>query len=911
MDLATQLLLLLTVFAGGGLSNAVISEELKTEAYKALAALFQSLKSAPKGPGSLVEESTIPALGHCLTTILEGITDGPTPECQLAAIEALRSLCACVKDQQALSTFLPGTVSSLTKALMPSIKAPRARKVLVAALNALQEVIVLSLGDIRTRNLPEADSDTIGQPARLTKSWLKATASQIKLALANIVKLSRHESHDVRSALSRVCLVLLDECHESLEEAGSLLVETVMSNSGRDLQAEEFGQTGLRDLAIIHDSILELIKTTVYKWVTSFPRVMQANDESAKTTAMNQLAEAYKLMSDLSMDSEVLEDAIADSLRDGVTSIISLTSQKNIIEESVPLRFDGSVILARDVVSAADFRPVIMPQQSQVQVRSQFQQLLESFGSAEAVLRMATKILPRGTTDNHNLVVSSFWLSFQMLKASTMKSKDIDDFLMPSLSTVDDQEQVLEELYESSLSFLSEEDNTTWELQAVALEVIAYQANYLKEDFKSELIDVLYPVVQLLGSPKTQLRGHAITCLNLIAVSCNYTSTSELVVDNVDYLVNAVALRLNTFDITPQTPQVLVMMIKLSGPSLLPYLDDTVSSIFAALENFHGYPRLVETLFSVLSEIVDQGGKSGQLRPTAGDTKDHRKRPPEPPSMEDIIKAVKKRKAADDPNEDIAHEDFPREPWKTAKELLDEHDARTQEKDPDNEMKDAEPEPEQSQEITTPPPTKVYTMVQSIARLGQHYLTSQSPLLRRRLLELISTACIALNGNEDQFLPLINDIWPVIIKRLYDEESFVVIAACTTISEICRGAGDFMATRIQSEWIELSKKLKQAKMKAAAEKKGKHARGIYAVDSQVWEAFVGLLVAVVENVRLTDEIFDEVLEFLGDLLTSRKDVHDALSVVNADAVWLEEVKRGKDIGPPPVVDGVVFPTSLE
>ncbi len=49
------------------------------------------------------------------------------------------------------------------------------------------------------------------------------------------------------------------------------------------------------------------------------------------------------------------------------------------------------------------------------------------------------------------------------------------------------------------------------------------------------------------------------------------------------------------------------MMINLAGPSLLPFLDDLIESIFVVLESFHGYKKLVELLFTALKAVVDQG----------------------------------------------------------------------------------------------------------------------------------------------------------------------------------------------------------------------------------------------------------------------------------------------------------------
>jgi hypothetical protein len=222
--------------------------------------------------------------------------------------------------------------------------------------------------------------------------------------------------------------------------------------------------------------------------------------------------------------------------------------------------------------------------------------------------------------------------------------------------------------------------------------------------------------------------------------------------------------------------------------------------------------------------------------------------------------------------------------------LLDEADKARKGEDEDEENKETQKVLDEVQKIL---PTKVYTMIQNIARLGQHYLTNQSPVLRRRLLELISTACEGLYRNQDEFLPLVNDVWPVLVKRLYDEEFFVVIAAASAVSEICRRSGDFMSTRIQVEWHNLMKLARQNRSRAEAEKKGRHGRGTYSQNWQLWESSIQLMSAIVQFVRIDDGMFDEVLDLLGDVLDDHEDVREALSVVNGDAVWLKQYSQGR------------------
>lgn len=888
MDAAKQLMILLAFVAGGvpDQKRTTISEELALESYGALAALFKDLTASPGGAASLVETNTIPALGHCVTVILDGITDGSSVEVQLQGLRALDTVWRCLKDLQALATFLPGTISCLTKFLMPGTASRRSRKNLTIALEVLENVLVSVLSDIRTRTIRDKLSeDPVASSAEqkvLTKSWLKATAAQIKLALSNIIRLRKHEGTEVREALSKLCLTILDECHDTLSESASLLVETSMILDGvvEDQENLRSRRTTLTDLASIHLDIGELVKSTSYNWVTSLPRIMQSNDVSAKDSALEQLSKANQLLRRLNSDSSILEDALGSSLRDSITVTLDESpASKGLEEADFDMNSQAALTLVTDNADSTQFRPVILGQQSQRNTRKRLAELLTSLGTRESQTNMAGEMLEytRGATGPS--LLATYWLSFQILKASASENEDIDEFFDSALTLSDEQETMNQELMSFSQSILASNDGEyDWRMQATALEVVADRAQRLKESFRPELIDTLYPVAQLLGSPNERLRHHAITSLNIISKSCGYTNASNLIADNVDYMVNAISLRLNTFDISPQAPQVLVMMIRLAGPSLLLYLDDVVSSIFAALDNFHGYQRLVEVLFSVLDEIVKVGSTAPQFQITTSTTP---KTPePKPPTITDIA-ALLTPKPASPPSEP---EPFPRTPWKSATTLLDEAAAAAA--DPpspsstDQDQEQEEPPP--PQDPAPAPPTKTHALLQLITSHSQHHLTTSSPHLRLKLLSLITTSAAALSHNQDTFLPLINDIWPVVVARIYDPEIYVAVAAMDAVSHLCKTAGEFMRSRMASEMGGMLKLAQRTKIEAEKEKRGRFGEA-----GRRWEAVVRLLCVVVEEVGVQEEgVFGELVKVLGEEVWEREGVMGALGGERGNAGWV-------------------------
>ncbi|KAH8909552.1 hypothetical protein BR93DRAFT_975791 [Coniochaeta sp. PMI_546] len=834
-DLSQQLLLFLTFIIGGVPGQPrkrAVPEETILEGYRTLSTLISGTGSAVT---ALLEDKMIPTLGHAVSLILDGVTDGTTPEIQLAALECLDALYKSIKDNAVLASFLPGTVSSLTRTLAPPTSLKTPTRLLIKAVRSLNTILVCVLSDIKTRHIlndikhvqlthgredaayvepKETEPEANGASKVLTPAWLRATASQIKIALASILKLRTHDSENVRGELYRLCIGLLDECHKSLVECKTILVETAMTTQQDDVGVIN-QETTLEDMASIYPELGDTIRSVMYNWVTGLPRLMQSSEERLRKQAIRNFLNGSKLIATLQLDSSILEDSIADALKDSVVVLIKNSKQPSVVDDDMDENPMKAVVMTTSELTVHEYRPVIFALDGQRNTTKEMESLITNIGSPAQQVKLASELLS-GLRDVEGVdQIASFWLSFELMKASYTSSAadELDSFLdLGATAGSVQQDTVFHELYDFSATIIashSDIDEVDWRLEAIALEAAAFAATRLQKDFRPELIDVLYPITTFMGSQNRQLRSHAITTLNIMAASCGYTNVSDLVIDNVDYMVNSLSLRLNTFDISPASVRVLNMMIRLSGPKLLPFLDDVVASIFAALDNYHGYPVFVESLFSVLSEVVEQGAKSDLL--LLGDTSrpkslDHKKRPPRSEGIEGMISFLDKHhernnNSANDGDFSYPH---PKEPWGPPKDSKPKSFLETFDEIHPSASDDEGSPPEQDQQVEAPkpPPTPTYTLLSRITTLTQHHLTSPSPTLRRRLLDLLSRAAPALSADEDSFLPLVNAVWPVVVSRLRDGEPFVVIAACDTLASLCESAGDFLASRIKTEWGE-------------------------------------------------------------------------------------------------------------
>lgn len=948
-----QLLTLLTFIIDGvpgSHTKREVPEETSLESLRALTALFRIAGSSVTVAAGLADPDAVPALGHGVTVLLDSVVKVSSDAIQQEALSSIQAVYSPLMDQAALANFLPGTISSLAKAL--STPKHYKRAFVARCLETVGVVLTCVLGDIRTRSIHvRAQGDGAEQEDStklLSPAWLKATSSQVRLALSSMMKLRSSNEDEIRAALRSLCVKLLDECHTTLADCTPFLVETAMVlDEGR--KATSITDTNLRHLATIYPELVENAKSAVYNWLSALPRVVQSSDRDTSRNALYNISKGLELMKDLNIESATLEDTVSNALRDSTIALMTSGKSQAVVSSTdvVSVQSHQSMEL---VSSEIRYPPVLLDHESQKEVRSELVNLIGVIGSHSNASRLAVNLLEHVRTGGMNNNIAAMWLCFELSKAAQASSADETAFLdLSAFADSDsDVELVLQDLYSLSVEILDshiEGGEADWRLEALALEITSHAAKRAGESFQPELIDVLFPVVTFLGSTHHNLRQHAIIALNEIASACGYESVSALIVDNVDYMVNSVSLHLNTLDISPASTQVLTMMIRLAGPRLVPFLDDVVDSVFGALENYHGYPAFVESLFMVLKELVDQAVGSDLLLLEAqkiNGVPNHKKVRPEPEGIEGLLGFLDRRKTrqkyeSEESKTKKAAQGHPTRPW------------NDDEKTGNDAEQDSAPPPEPEK----PPNTVTYQLLLRIARLTQHHLTSPTPRLRRSLLELLSTASPALAGDEEAFLPLVNDVWPVVISRLYDPETFIAVEACRTLAQMCITAGDFLASRFRTEWGnglgDWCRKVKRRVLAGGPQTRttqeptralsggdagrkimiptaaggvvepststpawsiqatGSGGLGQHSSPVRLWEAVVRLLTSLVTHVRLPDDMFEDILDILAEVLERSAEVREALETVNPDAVWLVRYERGyAERLPTPQMEGVVF-----
>ena len=200
----------------------------------------------------------------------------------------------------------------------------------------------------------------------------------------------------------------------------------------------------------------------------------------------------------------------------------------------------------------------------------------------------------------------------------------------------------------------------------------------------------------------------------------------------------------------------------------------------------------------------------------------------------------------------------------------------------------------------------------------------------------------SLSQNENSFLPLINDLWPSVASRVifpsslagdtssstlmtrsstesqsiikqpdmqtYQEETFVITTACQAIEAMCKGAGDFMASRVETEfprwlrlyqrvWIQVRQDAEAANERRARQQRKHNVASTAAVSGMppveaasglmtaltpslslsstapgsrtftrqhaLWRALLSLFITILSHVRLPLDAGDQICDILG------------------------------------------------
>ncbi|KAG1754894.1 armadillo-type protein [Suillus paluster] len=899
-------------------------DETKEAAARCLWAIVRQrrLEEAPQDlPGGLLRDRSqqfMPVLGQTINTLLL-TAKSPHLPLQRISLKILHALISVYASEQFLPSILPGVVSSMAK---------------IKGLEALEPVIVKSLGDevcIREDFINLADDPTVNpKPPDLppyltprTSSWLRASASQLHIALNSLTPLVNHPTPLALVALSSFSRAILASTHLTLPQSRPLLFSfpEVCWPSASDARLP------------LLQALLEISKENL----SSLPRSIVSQDDTKVEHIAGQI-EAICLLAtssstsstglglpSISLGIDTLLGPTGGIEKWGYTllSVLEFTSpQVNVSQDSV------AQLLLEDNADNPDtvnFPEAMLKNVLARSTRDALARMLRALGriSGENCIYAVEWFVSTGRYSRTNNAVAALWCAARLLEGISGFSLDEGGMAISSGPRSRKLERFarglardLAELWDEEPDFNSQSDITRTDrhtddslltteftkgfktiratLQVAepratvpnlsddqpilhkifCLQLLSISAGILQARYASVLIQVLYPILHSIVSPTPHLSLTGLATLHFVSAVMSYASPANLLLSNFDYALDSVSRRLSRRWLDVDATKVMAVLVRLVGADVVQKAGDVVEECFDRLDEYHGYDVIVQGLVGVLGEVIkviEEGQDDMQSLTITY-------------SLEPLFEWLTHRNDLPPQEDTTDYGPAPRKAWGNTEGASD----KTQSDQP-KVAEDAEPAPTPGQALAK----------QMVSR-SIYFLTHASPVIRARILNLLSSATPVLS--ESALLPSIHQAWPFILNRLNDAEPFVVSAAAGLVESLVTHVGSFMGRRVWDDvwprFDSILKKLDVSDHQNALTRRGYGAVGTesaYTHSHRLYRSTLRTMTAAVAGVHMQDTSGWQVIlafrRFLHkqaheELQACARELYAALAKGNGDAVWL-------------------------
>ncbi|SCU94893.1 LADA_0G12134g1_1 [Lachancea dasiensis] len=786
------------------------------------------------------DPKSLPSLGHSVTILLDILNQNETePDLQLASVRALHILYReLLTDGEIVSFILPGHVSTFSKLLVrPGISVKSS--VVCATMELFGDILALvyrdsdlHIAETPVSGLQHLIAHSLNEegraPARIEESlssskkmhrdskWLKATTSQVKIALEAVLpKLVKRKNASINLAIRDFLATVMDAANGSLANCRELFLSTMLSiriSLPHLLQSQENSRT-LKHLLI--NQISQLPHTLLF----------EVHEDLERFKFALSITEDKKLS-----DIQVVGKAVTELQR----ALAETLEQKNI-------RFNGTKVVEQSTLviiddnffdhSDANYRLLSA-------ISASFEETLSSFLCTAGVYcglshteQLVATLLSSNQDDSNYSYVTSIWISSLLISSSMASKKEQTTGSIESYLTFGDQELDLTTsapsdacymLIESSLEILNDEANNLKTLDRVSesrtiisLESIRLVGKAMGEAFREELIDTIFPILDCLASPSPAIRHFAQLTTLSIAQSLYGGSVHDLIWDNMDYLVDSISIRL-TNCMTQRMPTLLMVICRIGGYESIKGFKDVLETIFRLLDFYHGYDELCAEFFQLFDIVVTEMRKTYlRLEPDYLALSDNHTVPGGfvPWGMRNMNQVVQLmgEKKNDILAEDLSELESEKFGGKDFGEFLnrkleevdsDDEDEDTSELDADDQTfaEHAHPAEDSSEKWSSPIPKESYRLLLQIIGYGDRLLTHRSRPLKVQILRLMSKIFPMLATEYDMLLPQVARSWDILVVISLSSDFAVVKPALECLQMIIRHSGDFITKRFLDLW---------------------------------------------------------------------------------------------------------------
>ena len=910
----------------------------------------------------------IPILGQTINTLI-AIAESSSLRLQRTSLELLHILFQLYVSEDFAPTVLPGVVSTMSRIALgsPTSKTWANGEIVSLALSVMQTAILKSVGDdicVREGLVREVTNldDLIavaegtaerevtpgkGPNVERTHAWLKATSSQLLMALKTLTPLVSHPTTTALIALSSLSSSLIEFASLALPSCRSLLSSLLLllSRSTYDSVSSQAYNSLIRltdPTSKVRHPLLQTLLQMTGDILSTLPRVLLSHADFKVEHLAGQVEAICRLATSRSENLSALSRGLGKLF--GPTGGIEKWGWRLL----AVMEFEMSQVTVMDTPVArlmleqgTDQYEHTFPEVSLKHVATRntqviLEQMFRGLGSAggEDCVYAVEWFTAVGRNRKDDRGVAALWLGCRLLEGIAGVSANISEVDPISRRSnrlhkaARDLSRSIAELWEEvdpdfeSFGTSQEDGTDTMPIiehvqgivvldeslhigrgtsvkpprkksklilhSMVALQLLSVSARVLQARLMSTLLYTLYPILQSIISPVSQLSYSGFTALNIVASCLSYASPANLLLSNFDYVLDAVSRRLSRQRLDIDAIQVLLVVVRLVGPEVIQKASDIVEECFDRLDEYHGYDIVVDGLTEVLLEVVkvvEADEDSHVVREE--DTGHVIAITPDSTRMDGFESWFASRNETEILEEDSTeYGPAPRRPWG------DTDATAPKEPSPDDSQKQSDP--------NTAQVTPIQALSKQIVLRTIYFLTHESATIRAKILALLSSAVPVLP--ESALLTSIHQAWPFILNRLSDPEPFVVTAATGLVEALSMHVGCFMYRKVWDDvWPRfrtMLQKLEIADSKSALARRGPGSVGTesaYTQSHRLYRSMLKTMTASMKGVQVNDTLAWEMLVYFRrflhnqthpELQTCATELFVAAGKKNADTVWL-------------------------
>lgn len=796
---------------------------------------------------------------------------------------------------------------------------------------------------------PSSTSSSTKYSTIRTPAWLFGTSSQLHIALNNLSSLLNHTNTKALNALVKLSAAVLEATPFSLPRSQPLLLSFLLSLSNSSypsVSTQAFTSLTLllRPTSETRSSVLQTIITIIQDNLTALPLLIPTHSDSRVEHLANTIYAICRLVNDRP-DAKTraglgkLFGPLGGIEKWGGSLLSAL--QFTIPTVTYAQADSFTKLLENERITEWAFPEITMKHIESHSARQALGNMLRALGkvAGDGCLFSVEWLISVGYQGPTSRSVSAFWCACRLLEGAADCSLDsaveldggvkqrnprLEKFACAQARSIaelwdisydfDDDEEVQPatqptETYEQpSIEYtkglvpLTEGLNVTSSStpasskpaskqtilhRCLSLHLLSITAGILQAQFPPLLLHTIYPVLHSIVFPSPLLQSTGMAALNHITLTSSYATPANLLLSNFDYALDAISRRLTRRWLDPEATKVLALLVRLVGKDVVDRAGDVVEECFDRLDDFHGYPVIVEGLMEVLREVVNAIEREPEEVRREGDEGLQGAEKKGLGGFEEWFRLRNELLEKDDTDYGPA----PRKAWGPPKP------------DPNASPEDeSEDSPAVTKDVDSEPtPTPTQSLTHQIVSRSLYFLTHPSPSIRALILSLLSSSVPVLP--DPSLLPFIHKAWPFIINRLTDSEPYVISASASLIESFALHAGDFMSKRIWDDvWPRfqaLLAKLDAADAASALARRdlgGVGTESAYTHSHRLYRAMMGTMRAAMSGKgRVRDESAWEVIlafrRFLHvhaheELQGCARELYVAIGRNNADAVWL-------------------------